>query len=62
MNVAEWNKLNIRERKRLVKEAGHAPNNYAYRAFNVIPRHIQDDIQYVIRREQAKAEASHVFA
>ncbi|MGP1718182.1 MAG: hypothetical protein ACTS9Y_13460 [Methylophilus sp.] len=62
MNIQEWQKLSTAEKKRLLRAAGHQPNNYAYRAFNFIPSHIRDDINYVIRREQARAEAGAIYA
>lgn len=62
MNVQQWQKLSTAEKKRLIREAGHQPNNYAYRAFNFIPNHIRDDINFVVRREQARAEARAIYA
>jgi P2-related tail formation protein len=62
MNVDQWQKTTIKERKRLLVAAGYNANNYAYRAFNSIPRGIQDDINFVIRREQARTEAGAIYA
>lgn len=62
MNTQKWQKLSTAEKKRLLKEAGYPANNYAYRAFNFIPNHIRDDIQYVVRREQARAELGAIHA
>lgn len=46
-----WNALKTAERKRLLKEAGYQPNNYAYRVWDFIPHHIKLDLIYVARRE-----------
>ena len=62
MNIEQWQKTTIKERKRLLVAAGYNANNYAYRAFNSIPSGIRDDINYVIRRDQARAEATVIYA
>lgn len=59
MNKDQWNSLKTSERKRLLKEAGYQPNNYAYRAWDFVPHHIKIDINFVARREAAKAEVKH---
>lgn len=57
MNKDQWNALKTAERKRLLKEAGYQPNNYAYRVWDFVPHHIKLDLIYVARREGQKVAA-----
>jgi hypothetical protein len=57
-----WNEMTILARKKLLTEAGYAPNLYAFRAFDYIPSWVRLDVEYTFNRAKNKAKYSEIRA
>lgn len=54
---ATWNNremMKLKDKKKLLSEAGHVPNAFAYRAWEGIPLRVKHDVFYVYNRNQSK--------
>ena len=61
MTDHEWHIKPITHRKALLREAGYAPNNYAFRVWHFLPEQIRIDVEYVINRQFSQADHKPVM-
>lgn len=51
MTEAQWNCMPKIQRKKILREAGYAPNAYSARAFAFLPLGVRLDVGYVFLRQ-----------
>lgn len=56
-----WNDETIKERQRLLGEAGISRTNYAWRTWEVMPTWVKRDIDFVVNRELRKQQEVNIL-